>query len=305
MAKNLKEKIEFNPNKTGFFRYKKLGSEYLVTNDIGEHEFVSPAVFSALAAGTLVSGSADYKRLAGKGFIRDYMDFASLSARWREKNHFLLKGPALHIMVLTRRCNHSCVYCQASAVKAGAGLDMTKETAGKILDAIFSSPAESLTIEFQGGEPLLNWPVLEFVVREAAARLRTCEKKVGLSVVTNLSCMTEERLNFLLKHNVAVCTSLDGPEDLHNTNRACSGANGYKTVVKWFGLIQKKTAKTKNGPDALLTVTRQSLGRQKEIVDEYVKLGARGIFLRFLNPFGAAKAAWPAIGYTAAEHREF
>lgn len=305
MRKKQKEEINFSAKKTGFFRYKKLGPGYLITNDIGEYEFVSPAVFSALAAGRLVAGSADYKRLAAKGFVRDYMDFPSLSGRWREKNFFLFRGPALHIIVLTRRCNHACVYCQTSSVNSGAGLDMTRETAGKILDAVFCSPADSLTIEFQGGEPLLNWPVLEFVVRETAARLRASEKKVGFSVVTNLSGMTAERLGFLLKHNVAICTSLDGPEDLHNKNRVCSGFNSHKTVVQWWKRIRKKISRTKNGPDALLTVTKQSLGRHKDIVDEYVRLGARGIFLRFLVPFGAAKAAWPRIGYSAAEYVDF
>ena len=305
MQKKQKEKIDFNAKKAGFFRYKKLGSDYLITNDIGEYEFVSPGVFSALASGRLVPGSADYKRLSEKGFVRDYMDFPSLSGRWREKNNFLFKGPTLHIIVLTRRCNHACVYCQASTAKSGAGFDMTRQTAGKIIDAIFCSPADSLTIEFQGGEPLLNWPVLEFVVNETAARLRASEKKVGFSVVTNLSGMTPGRLSFLVKHNVAVCTSLDGPEDLHNKNRVCSGFNSHKTVVQWWKRVKGRTSKTKNGPDALLTVTKQSLGRHKDIVDEYVRLGARGIFLRFLNPFGAAKAAWPHIGYSAAEYVEF
>ena len=303
--KKQKEKLGFNAKKTGFFRYKKLGADYLVTNDIGEYEFISPAVFSSLAAGRLVPGSAGYKRLAAKGFVRDYMDFAALSGRWREKNQFLFKGPSLHIIVLTRRCNQACVYCQTSSIKSGAGLDMTRETAWKVLDAIFCSPTDSLTIEFQGGEPLLNWPVLEFIVRETAVRLKASEKKVGFSVVTNLSGMTPGRLSFLLKHNVAICTSLDGPEDLHNKNRACSVFNSHKAAVQWWKQIKKKTSRTKNGPDALLTVTKYSFGRHKDIVDEYVRLGARGIFLRFLSPFGAAKAAWPRIGYSAAEYLDF
>jgi len=305
MPNKQKEKFDFDAEKTGFFRYKKFGSDYLVTNDMGDHVFLSPAGFSALTSGAVAAGSADYKNLAEKGLIRDYMDFDSLSDRWRKKNHFLFNGPALHIIVLTKRCNHKCVYCQASSVKSGAGLDMTRETAGRVLDAVFSSPAKSLAIEFQGGEPLLNWPVLEFVVKEAEARLKSSDKKVGFSLVTNLLAMTAGRLDFLLKHNVAICTSLDGPEDLHNINRVCAGAGSYGAVVKWWGRIKKKSSKTKNGPDALLTVTKQSLGRHREIVDEYVRAGARGIFLRFLNPFGVAKEAWPGIGYSAAEYLDF
>ena len=300
-----KERIDFDPKKTGFLRYKKWGDEYLVTNDIGEHAFISGDVFSRLAAGKLDKDSAEYKDLSRKGLVRDYMDFSGLAERWLEKNHFLFSGPALHIAVLTRRCNHDCVYCHASSKRSGRGLDMNRETASRVLDAIFASPADNITIEFQGGEPLLNWPVLEFVVNEAAARTKTFDKKVSLSLVTNLSAMTGERLNFLLKHNVAICTSLDGPADLHDKNRVATGGSSHAQVVKWWKTIKKRTARTKNGPDALLTVTQQSLGRHKDIVDEYVRIGARSIFLRFLNPFGAAKKAWPGIGYTAREYIEF
>ena len=305
MPRKQKKEIEFNPQRTGFLRFKRSGDEYLVTNDIGEYAFLTEKVFSKLAAGTLDKKSAEYKDLSRKGFVRDYMDFAGLADRWREKNHFLFSGPALHIAVLTRRCNHDCVYCHASSKKGGRGLDMTKETALKVLDSVFASPAPSVTIEFQGGEPLLNWPVLEFMVKEAAERLKTTDKKVGLSLVTNLSAMTAERLDFLLKHNVAICTSLDGPADLHNKNRVATGGGSHAEVLKWWKIIKKRTARSKNGPDALLTVTKQSLGRHKDIVDEYVRIGARSIFLRFLNPFGAAKKAWGRIGYTAREYIEF
>ncbi|GAI20134.1 unnamed protein product, partial [marine sediment metagenome] len=40
----------------------------------------------------------------------------------------------------------------------------------------------------------------------------------------------------------------------------------------------------------MVTTTRDSLPLWKGIVDEYVKLGARDIHLRPLNPFGMAKS---------------
>ena len=48
---------------------------------------------------------------------------------------------------------------------------------------------------------------------------------------------------------------------------------------------------------ALMTTSRFSLGRFKEIIDEYVRLGFRNIFLRALNPYGFAKQYKDKIAY--------
>jgi sulfatase maturation enzyme AslB (radical SAM superfamily) len=46
-------------------------------------------------------------------------------------------------------------------------LDMSKETAKKVVDTIFYTSNPSITIEFQGGEPLVNWDVIKFIVEYA------------------------------------------------------------------------------------------------------------------------------------------
>ena len=295
----------FKPEKTGFFRYRQLVGGYLLTNDAGNFEFLSGAEFKNFLSGRLKNGTPVYSKLAAGGFLGGKADIPALSSKWRQKNSFLLSGPSLHIVVLTQRCNHSCAYCQSgsSAGSAGKG-DMTRQVAGRVLDTIFSSPVSSLTVEFQGGEPLLNWPVLSFMVAEIKERARKSGKNVAVTLVTNLSEMTTARLDFLLKNKVKICTSLDGPGKLHNVNRPFSGGNSHKGVVKWLQEIKKKQAGHVAG-DALLTVTKASLPHWKEIVDEYVRLGLAGIFVRFLNPFGAAKRVWGSIGYSAGEYVDF
>ena len=39
-----------------------------------------------------------------------------------------------------------------------------KETAEKAIDLVLSSPSPYITIEFQGGEPLLNFDLIRFIV---------------------------------------------------------------------------------------------------------------------------------------------
>jgi uncharacterized protein len=55
------------------------------------------------------------------------------------------------MIVVTLRCNHKCKYCHAAVAPMTAEhYDMDKETAKKVVDAIFYTNSTSLTIEFQG-----------------------------------------------------------------------------------------------------------------------------------------------------------
>jgi radical SAM protein with 4Fe4S-binding SPASM domain len=48
---------------------------------------------------------------------------------------------------------------------------------------------------------------------------------------------------------------------------------------------------------ALMTTTKKNIHRLPEVVDEYIRLGFRGIFLRDLNPYGFAVDNRTQIGY--------
>lgn len=247
-----------------------------------------------------------YGSLAQDGFIRDRMDFDALASVWRTRNRFLWQGPNLHIVVVTLRCNHRCLYCQANSVPMkDKSSDMSLETARKVVDRIFESPSPAITIEFQGGEPLANWPAVEFIVGYARKKNLKIGKSLWLNLVTNLSLLDDAKLKFLLKNKVNFCTSIDGPEDLHNRNRIFVGGDSHADAARWFKTIHKKTAGKPYRIDALLTVTRFSLPHHKGIVDEYAGLGLRGIFLRPLSRLGLARETWDKIGYEPDEFLEF
>ena len=62
------------------------------------------------------------------------------------------------------------------------------------------------------------------MVARAAALAPAAHKIIRYSLVTNLSLMDEEKLEFILDNGIQVCTSLDGPEDLHDHNRLWAAA---------------------------------------------------------------------------------
>jgi len=304
------KETEIDYQKTGFFRHKKLkNGKYLLTNDSGEYVILEGKKFQDLLKGKLKEKDSIFPILQGQGLIRDKMNFPGLAAGYQRKNLFLWQGPSLHIVVVTLRCDHRCVYCQASSHKAGEkGFDLDAGKAKKIVDIIFKSPSKSIAIEFQGGEPLLNWPVVRFIVEYAKEKNKVEKKNLELRLVSNLSKMDDEKLNFLVTNEVTLCTSLDGPEHIHNKNRIFTESNSYENTVKWLKKSQKvykNKLENKFQPGAIVTVSRYSLKYPKEIVDEYIKQGMEAIFIRPLTPLGVGKALWGEIGYSSEEYLAF
>jgi len=300
------EPVEFDEKKVGFFRSRRVGRKVLITNDIGQYALLSPAQFERFLGGKLRTKERLHKSLREAGFIRDYTDFEKLSDAWKRRSSFLWQGPGLHIIVVTLRCDHRCVYCQTSSVAMGAkGYDMTEATARKVVDIIFRSPSRGITIEFQGGEPLANWPVVKSIVEYALEKNEREGKLLTINLVTNLSLMDDAKLDFLIARGVNFCTSIDGPAKVHDKNRVHLKGTGHALVTRWWKKIKQRTQGKVFGIDALMTTTRRSLSHPEAIVDEYVRLGARGMYLRPLSPYGFARKTWEAVGYTTEEFLEF
>src|SRR5204862_4713524 len=101
-----------------------------------------------------------------------------LAARLRSRMSFLGEITPLHIFVVTLRCEHSCPYCQVSRQSTDRSrFDMSDETAEHALNIAFESPSSRIKIEFQGGEPLLNFPLITKIVLAARERAINGGKK--------------------------------------------------------------------------------------------------------------------------------
>ncbi|MFH1691137.1 MAG: His-Xaa-Ser system radical SAM maturase HxsB [Candidatus Omnitrophota bacterium] len=277
--------------KVGFFRFKKLNDGYLLTNETGEYVFLNPEDFESFVFEKPgLKNIERYNDLVERGFIKTEDKNDLLIQKYLRRNSFFNEGVTLHIVVITLRCNNSCTYCQSSAgLPNDKSLDMSLETAKDVVDKIFQTPNPSFTIEFQGGEPLINFDIVKFIITYSKEKNITANKKINFSLVTNLALLTDEKFDFLMKQEVSLCTSLDGPRLLHNKNRIAlnNKHDSYADVLR--GIKKIRSCQKKSGfntkLNALLTVTKDSLKYPREIVDEYVKLGFDKIFLRHLNTF--------------------
>lgn len=296
-----------NTEKLGFFRFKKFDNHsYLITNDVGKFHFFELEAFQKFISGD-VESLEDYDELCEKWFIKDSTYEQRMVGSVALRNSFVGIGPTLHMIVTTLRCNHKCRYCHAAvAPMTATQFDMDEPTAQKVVDTIFYTNSQSLTIEFQWGESLVNYPIVQFIVDYALQKSQQLQKNVTFSLVSNLTLMTEEKLTWLLDKWVDVCTSLDGDEITHNHNRSGYEGNSFEQVTYWIKRVDAEKKKRKMGwVWALLTVTKETLSKNRKIIDTYIGLWISGIFLRWLNPYGFAASDMETLAYEREQWIDF
>ncbi len=303
MQVNLKE---INTENLAFFRYKKLNSRYLLTNEVGGFIFLNKDDFKGFTEGNLNKKSNVYSSLTNKNFIQNRLNKFELIECYRSRNSFLWQGPSLHIIVVTLRCNHRCIYCQTSARPLlTQGYDMDIVTAKKVVDIIFDSPSKKIAIELQGGEPLANWETVKFICNYALKKNKLYGKNLLITMVSNLSLLTEAQLKFLLDKNISICTSLDGPKELHDRNRKlANGRSSYQVTIQKIKMIRKRSGKS-NCLNALVTLSRSSLSYPKAIIDEYIERGFREIHLRPISNLGMSRVNKDILRYDTDAFAQF
>lgn len=284
-----------------FFNFRRFRDKYLLTNDLGRYQFLTEKELYELVTESMSPDSTKYKSLQDGFFISDKSKYGFVNEaglQYRDYKKFLYAATSLHIFVVTKRCNQHCIYCQASAEKC-ENVNMSIETAEKALVIALSSPSPYLTFEFQGGEPLMNYEVIRYMIEYA--NRKKGDKHINFVVVTNLLLLTEDMANFFIENEVDISTSLDGDEEVHNRNRPCKEINVYKEVEKKIEYLQGLGIHI----SSIQTTTRHTLHRYRELVDSYVKHGMEQIFIRPLTQLGFAKKNWSKIGYTTQEFLEF
>lgn len=271
------------------FRFERIGSYEILVNEVGDYLITPNGTAQKIIERQIDIESELCKDLYSNFFI-SYKPIPSLidnlATRYRTKKSFLDSFTALHIFVLTLRCNQSCTYCQASSKDCKQSqYDISFQNLTSAILLMFKSPSQSLTMEFQGGEPTLAFDKLKFAV-EKAEKINQIEKKhITYVVCTNAINLTDEFLSFCKLYDIIISTSLDGEESLHNSNRAKE--DSYSMVIN--GINRARNVLGHDKVSALMTTSNLSLSHPKEIIDSYRTNGFNNIFLRALNPYGLAK----------------
>lgn len=279
----------------------------LIVNEAGEFLFLEEDCFRDMVSHRLPPHHPLYLDLKSKHFLSDgtsSIPLELLATKYRTKKSFLDGFTKLHMFVVTLRCDHSCHYCQVSRVSTNRiRFDMPIDTARRAVDLMFHSPSPVLKVEFQGGEPLLNFDIIRFIVEYSKERNEAEKRDMEYVVTTNLVPITDEILDFFKQHSVLVSTSLDGPAFIHGANRAKKENDSYDITIR--NLERVRRALGHDRVSAIMTTTKLSLEHPREIVDEYVRRGFSAIFLRSISPYGFAIRTGEAARYEMDEFLTF
>ena len=284
-----------------YFNFTKFKDKYLITNDLGRYLFLTTDEFKDFTESRIPLESDIYRQLYENYFVyegRKQLFAYEAGNALQDYKNYVFSSPSLHIFVVTQNCNQKCIYCQAST-KERQKANMDIETARNAVDVALSSPGYDLTFEFQGGEPLLNYEIIHFIIEYT--NLNKGSKHISYTLVSNLVYLTEEMLDFFCENQVSISTSLDGNEYVHNKNRPIPGKNALNVLKDKIGMINRKGLSI----SAIQTTTKFSLPYYREIVEQYLELGIHSLFIRPLTALGYAKTNWKEIGYTAEEYLAF
>ena len=278
------------------FHFQPTGEKEILTNDLGDY-LILPRGSVQRIVNREVSPEEDlYRDLLASFFISEtpvphLLD--NMATRLATRKSFLDEFTALHIFVMTLRCNQNCIYCQASSRDSSLkGCDMKESDLMTAIDLMFRSPAKHLTMEFQGGEPTLVSDLIQRGILYAEQKNQTECRQMTYVICSNCVNVGDDFLDFCKQYNVVFSTSLDGPEFLHNHNRGKT--DSYQKVIA--GIDKVRAALGADKVSALMTTSEDSLRYPREIVDAYRGNGFHSIFLRALNPYGLARENndWPA-----------
>lgn len=145
------------------------------------------------------------------------------------------RPPFNHLVImLAGGCNMGCTYCFERDVPIYKNPNLlTREKADDILDWFFRhQEGQTAHLQLYGGEPLLNWSVLQHVISRAEPWARDKGIELTKYLITNGTLLNPERISWLKAHGVTIQVSVDGDPQTHNTFRVFKSGKPTLDVIK-------------------------------------------------------------------------
>jgi uncharacterized protein len=191
-------------------------------------------------------------------------------------------------LAVAQKCNLGCTYCYAREGDfGGPAKSMPGEIARQSLDRLFAQAkaGDQVNLTFLGGEPLLNRPVIRDATEYAARRGEETNIKVGFSITTNGTLLTEDDGQFFERHGFAVTVSIDGVGATHDRLRSYkSGKASYERIIERVCPLLKVQRRMQIS--ARVTVTPRNL----ELATTLHELVALGFFSVGFSPMLSSPA---------------
>lgn len=166
-------------------------------------------------------------------------------------------------------CNLRCKYCFAG--QGGYGqwrMLMPFDVARRGVDFLIahSGPREHCELDFFGGEPLLNWHVVQQTIDYVHTQEKKHHKKIKMSLTTNGLLLDEAKVKYLTDNHISLILSLDGRKEMHDRMRpGVHGEGTYDRIVKNL----QYCVQHRNGEEYYVrgTFTRYNLDFTTDVID--------------------------------------
>lgn len=197
----------------------------------------------------------------------------------------------LAYFILTEQCNLSCRYCflgngKKISKKANPMNEKIADDALRYFAFQTQQDNEQFSDEkeiiFYGGEPLLNFPVLQYVIDRSAYYIKNglITPKLKFSMVTNGLLLNEKIILFLKEHDVHTSVSIDSATELDNYDRI------DKNGISIYGRLMKKLAlahKLEYNIGLSITLTESLLNHIDDLIDFLQKYGLHSVCFNILH----------------------
>lgn len=147
------------------------------------------------------------------------------------------------VFMLAQDCNMRCKYCYGDGGEFGNAGFMSRKMAKSFFDILLKNSGKNSVqrVKFLGGEPLLNFDTLKYIVDLwEQMKEKYQDRTIKFALTTNGTLFTSEIIQYIRKKKIGVTVSLDGSESIQDSNRKfCDGSPTYASVMKGIELLEK------------------------------------------------------------------
>lgn len=201
------------------------------------------------------------------------------------------KEQLIIVVNMTEKCNLVCSYCYAHSEENRNAL-FSDEDIVCYIDTVYRNLQSTryLTIVFHGGEPLMIYHRLKWIIE----RVRGISSSIRISVQTNGTMLTVEIACFFKDNNVSIGLSLDGTSSISNKNRIFkSGASTVNAVIEGIKILLL----VQNDFGVLSVITPQNTPYIVQTFDALIELGVKNFAFNFLLQSESAHSEIKEIDY--------
>lgn len=210
--------------------------EMLIYNTLSKSLFVLEPEYretlEKLIEGKAIGNDDTYRlnEMAKEGYVAQNKETEiAMIAHWMRSITYR-PGPTFRAKVFTTMsCNLACEYCFETHMNRSAKLDEQK--AGALINKIKSRVEEfymnEISLEFYGGEPLLNTEIIKFISERLQRWCKETNRTYVFNMTTNGTLLTRERVETLLPFGlVAAKVTVDGIKEVHDQRRPFRTGHG-------------------------------------------------------------------------------